>query len=155
MKVKVETRKAGKVAYIEHVGAYDRIPFTEYIERLYGWAKANKVRPGFHPFGIYYDMPKETPSDKRRCEIGIPIFGDGPSTGGVKTKDLPEMKVASYSFKGPSSEYQPTYDALGAWIAENGYAWAGAPIEVYSKKPEQVGGQLIMYAKIQVPIRKK
>ena len=154
-KVKVETRKPIRMAYIEHVGDYGAIPFAQYIERLYGWAKEHKVRPGFNPLGIYYDPPRTTTPEKCRSEIGIPIYGNARGSGGIKTKDLPEMKVAATSFKGTSSEYQKTYDDLSAWVAENGYEWAGPSIEVYSKKPEQVGGKMIMYAKIEAPIRKK
>ena len=32
-KVKVETRKPIRMAYIEHVGDYGAIPFAQYIER--------------------------------------------------------------------------------------------------------------------------
>ncbi len=155
MKVKVESRKPMKLAYIEHVGDYGAIPFQRYMERLFGWAKANKVRPGFNPLGIFYDMPSTTPPERCRSEIAIPIYGDAKGEGEVKTKDLPAMKVAAVSFKGPASEYPKTYDALSAWVAENGYEWAGPSIEAYSKKPEQVGGQTIMYAKIMAPVRKR
>jgi len=154
-KVKVETRRPIRIAHIEHAGDYGAIPFDRYIERLYGWAKERKTRPGFYPMGIFHDPPADTPPAKCRSEIGIPITGDARGSRGIKTKDLPEMKVAAVSFKGPSSEYRKTYDMLSAWVAENGYAWAGPSIEVYTKKPEQVGGTTIMYAKIEAPIRKK
>jgi len=78
-KVKVEQRKPVKLAYIEHTGAYDDIPFETYIGRLYGWAKKAHVRPGFYPLGVFYDSPGETPPEKCRSEIGIPI-----STKGVR-----------------------------------------------------------------------
>jgi len=154
-KVKVETRKAMRIAYIEHTGDYGAIPFDRDIERLYGWAKERKVRPGFYPLGIYYDRPATTPPEKRRSEIGIPVYGDVKGDREIKTKEVPKMKVAAISFKGPASAYPAAYDALSAWVAENGYEWSGPSIEVYSKKPEKVGGQTIMYAKIEAPIRKK
>src|SRR3990172_6151826 len=62
-KVKVEQRKPVKLAYIEHTGAYDDIPFETYIGRLYGWAKKAHVRPGFYPLGVFYDSPGETPGE--------------------------------------------------------------------------------------------
>lgn len=154
-KVKVERKKPMKLAYVEHVGPYGSIPFDRYIEQLYGWAKAQKVRPGFHPLGIFHDSPRETPPERCRSDIAIPIYGDAAPAGTVKVKDLPAMDVATLSFKGTSSEYQGAYDALGAWIAEHGYEWAGPSMEVYSKKPETVGGKTIMYAKIEAPVRKR
>ena len=154
-KVKVERTKPMKIAYVEHVGAYGSIPFGRYFERLYGWAKERKVRPGFHPLGIMHDSPKETPPERCRTDVAIPIYGDAAPSGNVKVKDLPAMDVATLSFKGPASEYQAAYDALGAWISEHGYEIAGPCLEVYSKKPQRVGGQTILYAKIEAPVRKK
>jgi effector-binding domain-containing protein len=42
-----------------------------------------------------------------------------------------------------------------AWIAEKGYEVSGPPMEVYSKKPQVVGGVTILYAKIMIPVKKK
>jgi len=153
--IKVEKRKPVKLAYIEHVGAYDRIPFQTYVERLYGWAKKAHVRPGFFPLGIFYDMPENTPPEKCRSEIGIPITGDASPDEDIHIKDVPAMDVAALSFKGPSSEYRSAYRELSAWVADHGYEWTGPSIEAYTKKPEQVKGKTIMYAKIMAPVRKK
>jgi len=154
-KVKVEQRKPVKLAYIEHAGAYDKIPFQTYIGRLYGWAKKAHVRPGFYPLGIFYDSPDETPAGKCRSEIGIPITGEATPEGDVRIREMPAMAVAALSFKGPSSEYRSAYRQLSAWVSENGYEWAGPSIEAYTKKPERVRGKTVMYAKIMAPVRRK
>jgi effector-binding domain-containing protein len=152
--VKLEKRKPLKIAYIVHVGSYGNIPFDKYIPQLYEWAKKNKVMPGFYPMGIYMSDPKTTPPDKCVTELAISFKGDGHPEGDIKVMDLPEMTVASYSHKGPASEYQKSYDTLTSWIAEKGYTMSGPPIEVYSKKPEMVGGQMIIYTKIMFPVVK-
>jgi len=43
---------------------------------------------------------------------------------------------------------------LSKWIEDKGYTVIGAPIEVYSKKPEVVNGVIILYAKVMIPVKK-
>lgn len=152
--VKVETRKPATLAYIEHKGPYDEIPFEDFTSKLYAWAKQQKVIPGFYPMGIYHDHPEHKPPEQLRSEIAISFKGDARPAGDVKVRDLPEMKVAAVSFKGPSEDFRKSYDTLMSWIDENGYEWDGPAIEVYSKKPEMVDGKTILHAKIMAPVRK-
>ena len=58
-KIKIQKNKPIKLAYIEHIGKYDTIPFDKYIPRLFEWAKENKVRPGFKNINVYHDDPNE------------------------------------------------------------------------------------------------
>lgn len=153
--VKLEKRKPMTLAYIEHTGSYDEIPFEKYMNRLYGWAKQKKVRPGFYPLAIYCDSPEKTPPAKCRSEIAIPVYGAVKSEAEIKVKKMPAMKVAAISHKGPAKDYPNTYKRLEEWMAENGYEWAGPAIEVYTKKPEVVAGETILYAKILAPVKKK
>lgn len=152
---KIESRKATDVAYIEHKGPYDKVPWEEYMHRLYGWAKDQKVMPGFYPFAVYLDAPGNVPPEKLRSEIAITFKGKAAAKGGVRTKKLPAMKVASISHKGPGSEFKNTYAKLDEWKASKGYVRAGPPIEVYTKKPEVVNGVTILYAKVMMPVKKK
>jgi len=153
--VKLESRKPMTIAYIEHVGGYGNIPFDKYIGQLYGWAKENKVMPGFHPMGIFHSNPRETPPEQCKTSVAIAIYGKAKPSGDIKIKKLPAMKVAALSHKGPASEYQKSYDTLNAWIAEKGYVLAACPMEIYGKKPEVVKGETILYAKIMMPVKKK
>lgn len=152
---KLETRKPQILAYVEHVGPYSDIPFDAYVEKLYGWAREKGVRPGFYPMGIYYDSPIETPPEECRSEIAIPIYAKGAPDGEVKVKELGAMKVAAISHKGPSGDFSKTYEVLGEWVDQHGYEWAGPSLEVYTKKPEVVGDETILYAKIMAPVRVK
>ncbi len=152
-RVKREKRKSARLAYIEHVGVYDKIPFGEYIERLYGWEKKNHVRPGFYPMGIFLDPPDAKPQEKLRSEIGIQIYGEARSTDGILIKELPTMEVACISHKGPSAEHPKTYSDLSEWITRHGYEWAGPSIEIYTRKPKLVRGETILFTKIMAPLR--
>jgi len=152
---KIESRKATSIAFIEHQGAYDKVPWDEYMHRLYGWAKEQKVMPGFYPMSICYDNPAKTSPEKCKSDIAITFKGKAKAVPGVKIKPLPAMKVASISHKGPGSEYANTYRKLEDFIVEKGYQVSGPPIEVYSKKPEVIDGVTILYAKIMMPVKKK
>ena len=152
--VKLESRKAMTVAYMEYKGSYGKIPFDKYMGALYGWAKEQKVMPGFYPMGVYVSDPKTTPPEECKAEIAISFKGKAKETDGIRIKKVPAMKVASYSHKGPASEYQNSYDKIASWMREKGYDMAGPPIEIYSKKPEMVDGQLIIYTKIMFPVKK-
>jgi AraC family transcriptional regulator len=152
---KVEKRKASGVAFIEHTGPYDKVPWDEYIEELYGWAKAKRVMPGFHPFAVYYDSPQQTPPANLRSDVCITFKGIAQGSGRVRTREMPEMMVSTISHKGPGSEYPNTYAKLAKWNEDHGYVGTGPPIEVYSKRPEVVNGVTILYAKVMFPVKKK
>lgn len=151
---KLEERRASKIAYVELRGAYDSLPWAPTIEKLYGWAKKSRVMPGFHPMGIYPDDPKKVPASKRRSRIAITFKGAARGGDGVRIGTLPAMTVASVSHKGPSSAFRETYATLAQWTAEKGLKVAGAPIEIYSKKPITRGGQTIFFAKILFPVKR-
>jgi DNA gyrase inhibitor GyrI len=153
--VKLESRKPMTIAYVEYVGSYGKIPFDKLIGKLYGWAKENKVMPGFHPMGIYHSNPKETPPEECKASIAIPIYGKAKPSDEVKIRKLPAMKVAAYSHKGSASEYQKSYEKMQTWMKEKDYVLAACPIEIYSKMPEVVKGETIIYAKIMMPVKKK
>ncbi len=153
-RVKIEKRKAARIAYMTYVGSYGKIPFDTSVPKLYEWAKKNRVMPGFYPMCIYMSDPKTTPAENCVTELAITFKGDASPEGDIKVQDLPEMTVATISHKGPASEYQKSYDTLSAWIVANGYTVSGPPMEIYSKKPKMVDGQMVIYAKIIFPVVK-
>jgi len=155
MSPRLERRKASNLAFIEHQGPYDKVPWEDYIKWLYGWAKEQKVMPGFYPMAIYHDKPEKTPAEECRSDIAITFKGKAKEEAGVKIRKMPAMKVATISHKGPGSEFKNTYAKLADWIEKKGLRISGPPIEIYSKKPEIVGGATILYAKVMMPVQKK
>ena len=154
-KIKIQKFKPIKLAYIEHIGKYDEVPYDKYVPRLYEWAKENKVRPGFKNINVFHDDPTLKNPSECKSWIGIPIKGDAKSDDEVKIEDMAEMEVATMKFKGPGSEYKSAYQKIQNWIDENGYEWAGPSLEVCLKKPKMVNGEMILSTTIQVPIKKK
>jgi DNA gyrase inhibitor GyrI len=152
---KLESRKAANLAYIEHRGPYDKVPWEDYIKQLYAWAKEQKVMPGFYPMAIYHDDPQQTPPEMLRSEIGITFKGRAKEQASVKIRKLAAMKVAAISHKGLGSEFKNTYAKLAEWIDRKGYRTSGPPIEIYSKKPKVVDGVTILTAKVMMPVSKR
>lgn len=153
VKPKFEERKETMLAYIEHQGPYDDIPWGDLMQELYGWAKDQKVMPGFHPMGLYYDDPQRVPREKCRSDIAITFKGEGKPSGTVLTRRLPAMMVATVSFKGPGSDLGKAYLQLSEYIRDKGHRVVGPSIEIYSKKPEIVDGVIILYSKIMTPVQ--
>lgn len=151
---KVEKRKPVTFAYVEHVGPYSSIPFHDTIPSLYAWVKDKKLIPGFYPMAIFHSDPKTTPPRECRTDIGITVSGNPRPEGNIKVRRLPEMTVATLSHKGPATEYQRSYDTLHEFVRKKGYVVSGPPMEIYSKRPEAVHGETIIYAKIMFPVRK-
>jgi len=143
-----------KIAYAKHIGAYNKIPYNKYFEKLFAWIKEKRLRPAGPPFGIFYDNPEEVSAKKCRSEIGVPIRGNVGSGKDIKVKKVPSATVARIAHRGPMKEYGKTYKKLNQWIAEKGYVWAGPCMEIYLSKPKIVGGELLIFTVIQVPVKK-
>ncbi len=154
-KIKVKKTKPMKVAYVEHVGEYGKVPWDEYMGKLFAWAKEHKVRPGFKGIGIYYDNPEEKPPEECRSEIAIPIKGEAASADDIKVKDLPAIEVAETKFHGPSSQIGGMYKEVNEWMEANSYEWAGPAMEIYTRKPKVIGNETILRMTVQVPIKQR
>jgi len=153
--VEVRRREACKVAYIQHIGDYDTIPFDVYLSELHAWVGKAKVMPGALPLALFYDSPQVTPPGRRRVEIAITFEGQAKPEGRIRIRELPAMEVAVIRHGGPSAEYPATYRKLTEWIASNGYEWDGPAIEVYTRQPRVVARKTVIHAVVQAPVRKK
>ncbi|MDZ4064243.1 MAG: GyrI-like domain-containing protein [Coriobacteriia bacterium] len=123
------------VAFIEMCGPYDRIP--EGCGRLYSWMRAHGLTPAHDkmPAAVFLTMPEETPEEFALWELRAPLASAAAEKPcdetGVGIKRTEACRVASVVHKGSYGSVGPSYDALTAWIAENGYSIAGPPMEVY------------------------
>ena len=155
MEAKLKKSKAYKVAYIEHVGAYDKVPYGDYYDKLFVWTKHKNLRPAGPPMAIFLDRPEETPPEKLRCEVLIPIQGEAKPEGEIKIKEIPSTDVTSITHRGPTKDYPKTYEKLRKWVDENGYVYAGPVMEIYLSKPKIVRGETVVFTNIQASIKRK
>jgi len=154
-KIKVKKLKSMKIAYIEHTGPYDKVPYGDYYEKLYGWAKEVKAKPGFKPLSVYPSDPHTTPPEQAKTWVAIPIHGSPVETEEIKIKELPAAEAAVCKYAGDSTVIEQTYKDLTAWMEENGYEASAPPMEVYTKMPKEKDGKTIVYATVQMPVKKK
>ncbi|MDO8950610.1 MAG: GyrI-like domain-containing protein [Actinomycetota bacterium] len=128
------------VAFISMRGPYAQIPSA--FSRLYAWIAERAMMPMGMPAGVYMCDPATTPEAEATWELWAPIADGTPpfdtDDGSIGVKAIPAGTVASAMHKGPYDEIAPTYEALAAWIIENGYIVAGAPREIYYSDPDEV-----------------
>jgi len=155
VEVKLKRSKAYKVAFVEHVGAYDKVPYADYYDKLFKWAKQKNLRSAGPPMVVFLDKPEEILSEKCRCEVLIPIRGEAKPEGEIKIKEIPSTDVASITHRGPTKDYPKTYEKLRKWIDENSYVYAGPVTEIYLSKPKAVRGEMVVFTNIQAPIKRK
>lgn len=152
--VDIEKRKPTVIAYLEHEGSYNRIPYEEYHDKLTSWVKEKGLKPKGKMLAIYHDDPDETPAIDQRADVGIPIPKEVDSDKKVKVKKLPAMKVVEMKHKGPRADYEKTYSRLRKWIKKHKYKEVGDPIEIYAGKPKISKGKMKIKSKIQIPVEK-
>ncbi len=85
-------------------------------------------------FGAYYNMDMEDLD----VEIGFVVPKTIAGKGEIQSGTISAGKQVSYLYKGPYTEMAPVYDAMMAWIGENGHAPTGVSYEYYYNSPAEV-----------------
>jgi len=85
-------------------------------------------------YGAYYNM------DMADLDVEIGFIMPKPVAGrdDIQAGSIPAGKQASCLFKGPYAETEPVYNALIAWISENGHVPTGVSYEFYYNSPMEV-----------------
>lgn len=84
------------------------------------------------PFGFYPEMP----TDRVTVEAGFPVSRSVSATGRAHPLVLPGGKVVRAMHVGPYDTLEESYDALRAWVAEQGVRVAIPMWECYLSDPE-------------------
>jgi effector-binding domain-containing protein len=90
--------------------------------------------PAGPPFIAYYNMDMADLD----VEIGFTVEREIASMGNVQAGHMPAGMMASCLFTGPYVEMAPAYEALAAWIEENGMEATGVAYEFYLNDPTEV-----------------
>ena len=110
----------------------------KHFGRVYGAVMQYLGELGEQPAGMtyaaYYNM------DMQDLDIEIGFFFDKAleGRGDVKPVVYPAMAIASAMHKGPYDTLNVTYDALNAWIKEQGDEPTGVVFEFYLNSPQEV-----------------
>ncbi len=143
------------VAYISKKGPYSGIQGA--FGTLFGWLGQKGLVPAGPPSGAYFNAPGEVPEDQLLWELRCPVAGNTPAAGpdenGLGVKRVEAMQVAATLHEGPFEKVGATWDALGKWIAANGYQIAGPGIEIYLSDPGNTKPKDLL-TEVAFPVRK-
>lgn len=142
------------VAFLSMRGPYAQMP--EAFGRLYGLAGANGLNPVGMPAAVYFTSPQEVPEAEARWELWVPVAGDPaerePGDDDFGVKRVAPALVASVMHRGPYETMATTYAQLMQFVASQGYAPAGPPMERYYSDPEEVPPEEYL-TEIMMPVR--
>jgi AraC family transcriptional regulator len=150
------------VAFVRHVGPYDKVldtdsPMSLLWEELFAWGNANKlINADSLLIGIPQDDPSITPPEKQRFDVcvQIPEFRNPSGHIGCQTIAAGLFGVSRHygSFDDLEGAYRHLYDALvttGKYILR-----VQSPFEVYGYS--QVKGDMrIHFTDVYLPVEKK
>ena len=97
-------------------------------------------QPTGAPYAAYFNFDMNNID----VEIGFPISKSLPDKEGIKATALPGGKIARCLYTGPYKEIEPAYNALTAWVKENGYEATGVAYEFYLNDPGEVSPSELM-----------
>ncbi|MFC2078627.1 GyrI-like domain-containing protein [Candidatus Bipolaricaulota bacterium] len=120
--VEVKTMPEFHVAYIRHVGRYNKI--GEAFERLMRWAGPRGLLcfPETSIFGIYYDSPEVTPVSQLRSDACVTVPVGTAVDGEVGTMTIPGGQFAVAHVEIDPTQYGEAWDRLiGDWLPRSGY----------------------------------
>jgi AraC family transcriptional regulator len=121
-----------------------------------GWGKvfaslgAAGASPSGPPFAVYHRYGGETGDVE--LDACVPTTADIAASAAVAVRDEPAMTVAATLHKGPYDRIGDAYEALQAWMDDQGRQIAGPPREVYLTDPGQVSDPAEYLTEIQWPV---
>lgn len=112
--------------------------------RLFGYLNELGESPGGMPFAAYHNFDMQNLD----VEIGVPTTHALPRRGEIASGEIPGGSYGITLHTGPYEKLNEAYEALGAWIAQQGYAPGGVVYEFYltgpEVPPEQTQTQIMM-----------
>lgn len=72
----------------------------------------------------------------------------------VQLKEMPEMEVASLTYRGPYENVGPSWGKIYSWLYRNKYEPSGPGMEVYLNSPKEVSEDSLL-TELRVPVKKR
>ena len=140
--VQVRRTEPLHVASIHHTGPYQEL--GPVYGQLMGWINGNKVRTQGFVREIGYDNPMQTPPEKCRQEVCVPVGEGAPVSSEIELRYLPQVQVISVVHKG-GMDFQslgPAYQTLMGWAAKEGRKTAYSIITYYTPPSERANAEV-------------
>jgi AraC family transcriptional regulator len=137
-KVEVKEMPDLHVAYIRHIGPYNRV--GEAMQRLFKWAEPRGLLrfPETQTLAVYRDDTRTTETEKLRSDACITVPKDTKVDGEVGLMTIPGGKFAVGHFEIDETQFGRAWDALlGEWMPSSGYQSDGRMCyEMYRNDPK-------------------
>lgn len=102
---------------------------------------------------VYHDGEfKERDVD---VEIWKDVVGDYPDTEHVKFKTVPEVQVASATFRGSYDQFSAVNEAVAAWAEDNGWMFDGVSFNIYHVSPRDTRNPDEFVTEVCYPVKRK
>lgn len=120
MDIRIEQRPQEHIAFVRHVGPYNDVGGAWGTLMKWGWTKMMFGKPD--TFGLCYDDPDVTPTDKLRYDACMVVDAKTKTKGDIQTKSLLAGSYAVTLHHGPLDEISATYAKLFARIESGAVA---------------------------------
>jgi DNA-binding transcriptional MerR regulator len=108
--------------------------------------------PDAHAIAVFHDEDyKESDVD---VEIQLAVAAPFADVGDVRCVEVPEQEVAVGVLNGPYDAIGSVMEAVGRWVPENGYAFAGPMFNVYLVSPHDEPEPAKWVTEVCVPVKK-
>jgi effector-binding domain-containing protein len=97
-------------------------------------------QPAGAPYAAYFTFTMESMD----IEIGFPVGGSLPGKGEIQSGDIPAGKIAQTIYTGPYNKIEPAYNALTAFVEQQGYEATGVAYEFYLNDPGEVAPEELL-----------
>lgn len=120
---------------------------------VFGELYAHVARAGLTPAGMPYARYHSFGAEEMDMEVGAPIAGAAEGEGRIVLGELPGGPAAVTWHIGPYDAIAAAYDAITAWMQQQGREPAGAPWEAYHTDPGETPDPADYRTEVFWPIR--
>ncbi len=108
------------------------------LGRAYGAIGQYMAQLGEQPAGAPYAAYFTFEMSSMDIEIGFPVGSSLPGKDEIQSGEIPAGKIAQCLYTGPYNKIEPAYNALTAFVEEQGYDATGVAYEFYLNDPGEV-----------------
>lgn len=109
--------------------------------------------PGAHPIAIFHD--EEYKDSDVDVEIQLPVAAPFADVGDVRYVQVADQEVAVGILNGPYDDIGTVMEAVGSWVPENGYEFAGPMFNIYLVSPQEEPDPAKWVTEVCVPVTRR
>lgn len=114
------------------------------LGKAYGTISQYLGQLGEQPAGAPYAAYFNWDMSNLEIEIGFSVSSSLPAKDNIQSGEIPAGRYARCIYTGPYNKIEPAYNALTAWVKENGCEATGVAYEFYLNDPGEVSPDDLM-----------